>query len=313
MALEKYKRGIPTSLGLFETNTKIHDPNLYRPSDELIDAVNVSLSTGMPLLLTGEPGTGKTRLAFHLANFFNLGEPLVYNVRTTSAATDLFYRYDSLRHFQYVQTRKEDLNDLEVERRFIQFNALGKAILSQSRRIVLIDEIDKAPRDLPNDLLAAIDELEFEIPEVNRTKSNGNSIKSNPELKPFIILTSNSEKSLPDAFLRRCIYFHIQFPSPDELKEIILPKVNNFSEEELEVILTHFDYVRKTARQKPPATAELVYWVVFLEIQKFPVLKLSNPASLEEDEEKKLLASYTILLKNESDVKSVREALKEVN
>ena len=142
-------------------NDKLNDPNLYVPSAGLMSAVNVALQLGQPLLLTGEPGTGKTQLAYHIAHFFNLGKPLIFNAQTSSQAKDLFYRYDALAHFQFAQTQKEPLTSEEVEKRFIRYRGLGKAIHDDVKAVVLLDEIDKAPRDLPNDILVAIEDLSF--------------------------------------------------------------------------------------------------------------------------------------------------------
>ncbi len=289
----------------FQPNERINNPKLYVPSEALIDALNVTLTTGLPLLLTGEPGTGKTQLAYHLADHFGLGEPLVYNVRTTSTATDLFYRYDSLRHFQYIQNHKEELSDEEVARRFIRYNALGEAIASGKRKIVLLDEIDKAPRDLPNDILAAIESLSFEIPEINRVGKN--KITASQANRPIIIMTSNSEKNLPDAFLRRCVYFHIPFPDTDSLVRILLSKASQFKEVELEMLAQHFQDIRSKTRQKKPATAELIYWALLLEKQAFPIEKLAALNSLSEAERQQLNASYTLLLKNENDLRLIQQ------
>ena len=150
-------------------NTRLNDPSLYMPPPGLVSAVNVALNLRLPLLVTGEPGTGKTDLARHIAFFFGLGDPLVFNAQTSSAAKDLFYRYDALGHFQYTQTQKNLLSPDELEEKFIQYEALGQAIRHNRRAVVLIDEIDKAPRDLPNDVLAALENLSFKVPEINKS------------------------------------------------------------------------------------------------------------------------------------------------
>lgn len=272
------------------------DPAAYVPSPELAAAVNVALTLGLPLLLTGEPGTGKTQLAAHIAWQFGLGEPLVYNCRTTSSATELFYTYDSLRHFQYIQTRKEELSDAQVEEKFIRYQALGEAIRSGARRVVLLDEIDKAPRDLPNDILYALDRLAFEVPEINAR------YHSEAQQRPVVILTSNSEKLLPDAFLRRVAYFHIAFPKYEQLLDILSRKGLGFSDAQLKAVIKHFEEVRKTVKKKKPATAELVFWAAALHAQGFPAEKLADPDGLRDADRKFLAASYAVLAKDKDDL-----------
>ena len=148
-----------------QINNNIKDPSLYKASTELCAAVNVALSLGQPLLLTGEPGSGKSQLADHLAWYFFDSNPEVLPIQTTSVARDLYYQYDALAHFQYNQNNKKSLSPNELEEKFIHYRGLGKAIKDNKRMVVLIDEIDKAPRDLPNDLLTALDRLSFTVPE----------------------------------------------------------------------------------------------------------------------------------------------------
>jgi MoxR-like ATPase len=279
------------------------DPAAYVPSPELAAAVNVALTLGLPLLLTGEPGTGKTQLAAHIAWQFGLGEPLVFNCRTTSTATELLYVYDSLRHFQYIQTRKEELSDAQVEEKFIRYQALGEAIRSRTRRVVLLDEIDKAPRDLPNDLLYALDRLAFEVPEVNKRYG------SEAQHRPVVILTSNSEKLLPDAFLRRVAYFHIAFPGNTQLLDILSRKGLGFSEAGLKALIRHFDDVRRTVKKKKPATAELVFWAAALHAKGFPAENLAAPEDLSAADRQFLAASYAVLAKDKDDLTLLTKAL----
>jgi MoxR-like ATPase len=290
----------------FQVNERHRAPSLYRPSPALADAVNVALRLGMPLLLTGEPGTGKTELAYHLSWFFGQEKPLEFHAKTSSVASDLFYRYDALGHFQYSQSSREVLTKEELERRFIQYVGLGEAIRANRRCLVLIDEIDKAPRDLPNDVLHAIDKLEFQVPELDNKP-----FKSDPENKPVVIITSNSEKNLPDAFLRRVVYFHIEFPDSEEMLKILAPKIHGTKEEELRALLAHFYKIREQKLNKKPATAELIQWASCLHETGFPLSRLNNTKRLSDKEIEALQSSYSILAKNRDDLATLLKVIKD--
>lgn len=288
----------------FQPNFKLNDPSLYKPSQALTDAVNVALALGQPLLLTGEPGTGKTQLAFHLAWFFNLGRPLIVNIQTSATANDLFYKYDALSHFQHTQNNKEILSPDEIETRFIRYQGLGAAIRTDERRVVLLDELDKAPRDLPNDVLAAIEDLEFQVPEI------GKSFRTTAENRPIIVLTSNSEKNLPDPFLRRVVYYHIPFPDADALLSILHSKVEGFSKEQLKPIVAHFEKIRTDRNlklKKQPATAELIYWAMLLKKLQFDPALLSSGKRAPAKERGLLQTSYSVLAKTREDLEAMRE------
>ena len=301
MSFKIYGKSGQAALPDFQNNPKLNDPALYIPSDALIDAVNVALSLGQPLLLTGEPGTGKTQLAYHIAHYFGLGSPLVFTAQTSSTAMDLFYKYDALGHFQYNQNSKDPLSIEALEDRFIRYNALGEAIRTQKRAVVLIDEIDKAPRDLPNDVLFAIEKLKFRVPELDK------SYESIPNLRPIIILTSNSEKNLPDAFLRRVIYYHIPFPSAEDLLKILNSKTTGIPEADMAKAIAHFGEIRDMKLKKSPATAELIFWVLLLQNIGFPMSKIGGTLS---DAEKEMLRmSYSVLAKNKEDLMSLKDNL----
>jgi MoxR-like ATPase len=263
----------------------VEDPAGYIPHADLSHAVNVALVLGMPLLLTGEPGTGKTQLAYALGA--EIGCPVFkFETKSTSQARDLFYTYDALSAF-----KMREMTDARV---FIRYQALGRAILEAfepanphvaallppgephagpRRSIVLIDEIDKAPRDFPNDLLNEIDRLYFRVPEIQNLGTPGaeDGEEGVPRrYRPIVVMTSNSEKGLPDAFLRRCVYFDIPFPSAEDLVKIVAARIEylNTSDPLLSDALDLFRKLRNADRslslKKAPSTAELLNWLQIL-------------------------------------------------
>jgi MoxR-like ATPase len=259
-----------------------NDPSKYRPAPGLEEAADVAYRLGMPLLLTGEPGVGKTQAAYWLAWKLEL-DLLEYAVRSIATASDLFYGYNGLAHYHAaglasrtsIAAGPDDPAETpqQAALRFIDFHALGAAILraadlktvndfyprkksEPTRSVVLLDEIDKAPRDLPNDVLRAVEKMEFSVPELG-----GWTVSADPKNRPVVVATSNSERGLPDAFLRRCIYYHIPFPDASELKGIAearlgLPR----SREEFASAIAVFCFLRsdKVGLRKLPATAELL-------------------------------------------------------
>lgn len=261
----------------------------YIAPNALAKAVNVALALGQPLLLTGEPGTGKTQLAHSLAFELEL-DLLVFNTKSSSVATDLFYRYDSLAHFRAIQTQQG--NTVKANN-FITFEALGEAILlsanDNKRAVVLIDEIDKAPRDFPNDLLHELENFSFSIPEL----ADKRRFTAQHQSRPIIILTSNSEKGLPDAFLRRCVYCHIPFPDAEQLRQIVQSHYSNLDHSFVHKAVKHFEEIRKMNLKKPPATAELLNWLYVLQH-----LHINLDAPNHTD----LQASYHTLVKTQDDL-----------
>jgi MoxR-like ATPase len=282
-------------------------PAHYLPDAGLVDAVNVALLLGQPLLVTGEAGTGKTQLAYHLAYQLGLPEPLKFETKSNSTAKDLFYFYDHLRHFQAAQTKQGSLNN----QNYITYNALGLAILranpydkikhlvsndfpqtEPTRSVVLIDEIDKAQRDFPNDILNEVEGMYFKIPELENVK-----VQADSSMRPLLVLTSNSEKHLPAAFLRRCVYYHIPFPDDKRLKTIIESRLGEFAGNTsfLETALKFFNQLRDSGLQKKPATAELLNWLQMLKA-KYP--EQENPFS----QGKQVLEStLSVLVKSQED------------
>ena len=256
------------------------DPRGYKPDRGLIDAVNVAVLLGQPLLLTGEPGTGKTQLANNVAWELGFDPPLIFETKSTHTARDLFYTYDTLSRFHAAQTNEGSQRSLD----YVTYNALGIAILRSNdeadvrqwlpdgfehggrrRSVVLIDEVDKAPRDFPNDLLNEVEGMYFKVPELGNAM-----ISASDDMRPILIITSNSEKHLPDAFLRRCIYYNIPFPENDRLAEIILTRIGSFeSDVLLSDSLNFFSKLREpnSGLRKRPATAELLSWLISLREQ----------------------------------------------
>jgi len=307
----KEKPANPVRLPVIDTNKRNH-PSGYLPDPGLIDAVNVALTLGQPLLLTGEPGTGKTQLAYSLAWELGLDDPLKFETKSTSVAKDLFYSFDTVGRFYAAQTGEGSKDPLD----YLSFNALGLALLrasdnaalarflpseergQQRRSIVLIDEIDKAPRDFPNDILNEIEGMYFRIPEAGNIQ-----IAPSAAFKPIVILTSNSEKHLPDAFLRRCAFYHIPFPDEARLERIISARLGSFAAGAQPIIndaLALFRKLRDPASglRKKPATAELLGWLSALAAMS----KGENPFRQNPDVILKTLSS---LVKTADDQKSV--------
>jgi MoxR-like ATPase len=232
----------------------------YIPSPELIEAVNLAIYLKRPLLLKGEPGCGKTRLALAVAH--ELGLPYEeWYVKSTSRARDGLYTYDAisrLRDAQLVSAGIEDIKHVQNPSSYVKLQPLGRAFCNECRTVVLIDEIDKADIDFPNDLLLELDELRFIVEETEE--------EFTAKAPPIVFITSNDEKELPDAFLRRCLFHYEEFPSSERLLKIVDVHFNNPSRRLAEVAIKRFVKLRKEMDSykqdsgKKVSTSELLDW-----------------------------------------------------
>lgn len=229
--------------------------NEYVASEELMASVNVAIALQKPLLIKGEPGTGKTMLAQAVAN--SLGKKLIiWNIKSTTKAQDGLYMYDTIKRLYDGQFGEEGVDDIA---KYIRLGKLGEAFDSEEQVILLIDEIDKADLEFPNDLLWELDQMEFYIHETKKT------IKA--KQRPIVIITSNAEKELPDAFLRRCIFHYIDFPDEELMEEIVRTHYPDVEDHLLKNAMEIF-YSIRTFRdiRKKPSTSELIDWVNALQI-----------------------------------------------
>ena len=222
----------------------------YIASGPLVDAVNCAVALERPLLIKGEPGTGKTLLATHVAE--GLGMPMLsWHIKSTSKAAEGLYVYDTVQRLNDSRFGGGNVADIG---RYIKLGPLGRAFAAQQRHVLLIDEIDKADLEFPNDLLLELDEMRFTI------------IETSEEViareRPVVVITSNNEKELPDAFLRRCIFHYIEFPDAALMKRIVAVHHPNLDTTLLDQVLIKFYWLREQSElRKKPSTSELIDWI----------------------------------------------------
>lgn len=227
----------------------------YIVSEDLRNSVNVSVALSKPLLIKGEPGTGKTLLAQSIAKALGL-ELIIWNIKSTTKAQDGLYVYDTVQRLYDSQFGGQNVSDIK---QYIKLGKLGDAFVSDKPVVLLIDEIDKADLEFPNDLLWELDVMNFYIPETGETIA--------AKHRPIVIITSNAEKELPDPFLRRCIFHYIAFPEAEMMQEIVKVHYSNLENKLLQEALKAFYWLRSlNGLQKKPSTSELLDWVQALTV-----------------------------------------------
>ena len=255
----------------------------YIASRSLEDAVNCALALERPLLVKGEPGTGKTLLAHHVAE--GLGMPMdSWHIKSTSKAEDGLYVYDTIQRLNDARFGDGDVKDI---RSYIRLGPLGRVFSSEERQVLLIDEVDKADLEFPNDILRELDEMQFTVMET------GDEVVA--KKRPMVIITSNNEKELPDAFLRRCVFHFIDFPDVDQMREIIDVHHPEVEKKLLEQVLVKFYWLRDQKElRKRPSTSELIDWITAL------IRAGVDPSQLEAE-----VPFMGALLKNEQDTRTI--------
>ena len=239
--------------------------NDYVVSNELMNAVNIAMALEKPLLIKGEPGTGKTMLAQAISKALDK-KLVIWNIKSTTKAQDGLYVYDVVQRLYDSQFGTAGVDDIK---KYVKMGKLGEAFSSDEQVILLIDEIDKADLEFPNDLLWELDKMEFYIPETKET------VKA--KKRPIVIITSNAEKELPDAFLRRCIFHYIQLPDKPLMEEIIKVHFDNLDQKLLDSVMEVFYWIRDLSSiNKKPSTSEVIDWIQALEIGGIPADKIKE-------------------------------------
>ena len=258
----------------------------YIVTDELRNAVNISIALQKPLLIKGEPGTGKTMLASSLAEALGK-ELIIWSIKSTTTAQNGLYVYDTVQRLYDSQFGEGDITNI---RQYIKLGMLGMALSADVQPVLLIDEIDKADVEFPNDLLWELDRMQFFIPETRETIT--------AKTRPIVIITSNAEKELPDAFLRRCIFHYIAFPEPEQMAKIVYAHYPNIDGTLLQRAMDKFYEIRTVDDiQKKPSTSELLDWLTALSISGIDM----------EGREKNDIPFLGVLLKKNEDIDTLQE------
>jgi MoxR-like ATPase len=266
--------------------TRFEGTKNYVATDDLRIAVNAAIALERPLLIKGEPGTGKTVLAYEVAKALNA--PLItWHIKSTIKAQQGLYEYDAVTRLRDSQLGDERVKDVK---NYIKKGKLWEAFTSEQRPVLLIDEIDKADIEFPNDLLQELDRMEFFVYET------GETIKA--AVRPIMIVTSNNEKELPDAFLRRCFFHYIKFPDPETMRTIVDVHFPNLKGRLVgEALKVFYDVREVPGIKKKPSTSELLDWIKLLLNEDI------SPETLRESDPRKLIPPlHGALLKNEQDV-----------
>ena len=264
---------------------KFEGTKSYVATDDLTVAVNAAVTLERPLLVKGEPGTGKTELAKQIAQALNLNM-IEWSIKSTTRAQQGLYEYDAVSRLRDSQLGDERVHDV---RNYIKKGKLWQAFEAGEKMVLLIDEIDKADIEFPNDLLQELDKMEFHVYETGETIS--------AKVRPIVIITSNNEKELPDAFLRRCFFHYIRFPDADTMRKIVEVHHPGIKPQLLTEALTQFYEIREqTGLKKKPSTSEVLDWLKLLLAEDLTAddLKKSSGSSLP--------TLHGALLKNEQDV-----------
>ena len=264
---------------------KFQGTDAYIASDDLAVAVNAAIRLERPLLVKGEPGTGKTELARQVASALEM--PIIeWHVKSTTRAQQGLYEYDAVSRLRDSQLGDEKVHDIAA---YIKRGKLWEAFAADERVVLLIDEIDKADIEFPNDLLQELDRMEFHVYETGETVQ--------ARQRPVVIITSNNEKELPDAFLRRCFFHYIRFPDMETLKSIVGVHFPDIKDRLLTTALTEFFEIRDTpGLKKKPSTSEVLDWL------KLILAEDLSPEDLRRDGKDVLPKLHGALLKNEQDV-----------